>query len=282
MQRMVAEGEVFDLVVVEEAGKCYPSELVGAQHRQNRGAHRRSNALPPFEINEITNNLRSLVHSLNMEEGKGISLCGRAVGPRSLGRITKMPSQSTSFNGSPPPAAVQNVARGASHGPLGTTTLRGEYRMFQTLSDIVGRVFYDGPFDWKKVDGVPEDALPAFHKTHGRLVMVNLPHCSDERSWMEQRSASGSLHNEMEAKAAVQLAHKLSEDAGPENVVVLTPYLGQRDLIRHLLKSSNVNIEVHTVDGFQGKEREFVILSLVRNNDNPQRGGGVSWPIRGD
>ena len=268
MQRMVAEGEVFDLVVVEEAGKCYPSELVGALSIGRTvvliGDQMQ---LPPFEINEITSNLRSLVHSLNMEEGKDVSPCGRAVrAALGLHQHDTIPENVIQYLS--PHLQPFKMLHEEEHTSLSAaTTLRGEYRMFKTLSDIVGRVFYDGPFDWKKVDGVPEDALPAFHQTHGRLAMVNLPHCSDERSWMEQRSASGSLHNEMEAKVAVQLAHELSEDAGPENVVVLTPYLGQRDLIRHLLKSSKIDIEVHTVDGFQGKEREFVILSLVRNND---------------
>ena len=51
------------------------------------------------------------------------------------------------------------------------------------------------------------------------------------------------------------------------DVVILTPYIGQRDLIREMLQGVGSDIEVHTVDGFQGKEREFVVLSLVRNND---------------
>ena len=38
------------------------------------------------------------------------------------------------------------------------------------------------------------------------------------------------------------------------------------------LHTQHNNIEVHSVDGFQGREKEVVILSLVRSNPNKEVG----------
>ena len=58
-----------------------------------------------------------------------------------------------------------------------------------------------------------------------------------------------------------------------ESIGVITPYSAQVELISNMLRST-INtegdkepiIEVSTVDGFQGREKEVIILSLVRSN----------------
>ncbi|KAG0416692.1 Regulator of nonsense transcripts 1 like protein, partial [Dictyocoela roeselum] len=48
-----------------------------------------------------------------------------------------------------------------------------------------------------------------------------------------------------------------------------TPYEGQRvNIARRLgeLFSSNLNIDVSNVDAFQGREKDYIIVSLVRSN----------------
>ncbi len=47
-----------------------------------------------------------------------------------------------------------------------------------------------------------------------------------------------------------------------------------RNLVRHSadLKLLSGNISVNTVDGFQGQERDVVVISLVRANDKGQIG----------
>jgi superfamily I DNA and/or RNA helicase len=76
-----------------------------------------------------------------------------------------------------------------------------------------------------------------------------------------------------------EVALELSSLKG--RVVVLSPYQGQVDLIKRRLKKK-ANVGVFTVDGFQGKEADFVLLSMVRNNDKTSgaRWGFVSDPNR--
>ncbi len=55
----------------------------------------------------------------------------------------------------------------------------------------------------------------------------------------------------------------------PEWIGVITPYDDQRDLISSLLPEE---VEVKTVDGYQGREKEVIVLSFVRSNRKGELG----------
>jgi len=61
----------------------------------------------------------------------------------------------------------------------------------------------------------------------------------------------------------------------PDQIGIITPYEGQRSyIVTHMLKNGSVNqnlykeIEVASVDSFQGREKDYIILSCVRSNDH--------------
>jgi DNA polymerase alpha-associated DNA helicase A len=57
-------------------------------------------------------------------------------------------------------------------------------------------------------------------------------------------------------------------------------YQAQVALLTSLLRSSyGPELEIGTVDGMQGREKEAVIISLVRSNDKVPEGLLVSYPI---
>ena len=62
------------------------------------------------------------------------------------------------------------------------------------------------------------------------------------------------------------------------DVGVISPYRAQVQYLRHLLKKREYFkpfrhlITVNTVDGFQGQERDIILISLVRSNDEGQIG----------
>ena len=41
----------------------------------------------------------------------------------------------------------------------------------------------------------------------------------------------------------------------------------QVELLRHSLSTKYPSIEIRSVDGFQGREKEAIVISLVRSND---------------
>jgi len=84
---------------------------------------------------------------------------------------------------------------------------------------------------------------------------------SEEQGW---RQRYGSPFNKQEAHVCVQLVSRLVEDYGidPDQIGVITPYRGQRNVIRDELNTEYA-VDVETVDGFQGREREIIIYSVV-------------------
>ncbi|KAI4267047.1 MAG: hypothetical protein L6R38_008431 [Xanthoria sp. 2 TBL-2021] len=57
-----------------------------------------------------------------------------------------------------------------------------------------------------------------------------------------------------------------------EDIAVVTPYNAQVGLLAKALKERFVGIELGSVDGFQGREKEAVVVSLVRSNGKGEVG----------
>lgn len=78
---------------------------------------------------------------------------------------------------------------------------------------------------------------------------------------------SDSKSNEMEAALVKHhVKNLIVAGVSAEDIAVVTPYNAQLALLAHDLKERFPGIELGSVDGFQGREKEAVILSLVRSN----------------
>lgn len=55
----------------------------------------------------------------------------------------------------------------------------------------------------------------------------------------------------------------LNNGINPKNIGVISPYANQ---VRTINKKTNVDVK--SVDGFQGGEKDIIIISLVRSNNN--------------
>ncbi|WP_147274322.1 AAA domain-containing protein [Bremerella cremea] len=86
----------------------------------------------------------------------------------------------------------------------------------------------------------------------------------------EEDESTGSRANDAEARFVAKKVQQLIE-AGllPEAISVISPYAAQVQRLRNLLPAG---VEADTVDGFQGRENEAVIISLVRSNTNGEIG----------
>ncbi len=80
-----------------------------------------------------------------------------------------------------------------------------------------------------------------------------------------------SLTNPSEANLILKMAKELiSLGLAPEDIGIITPYRGQVELISS--KSDLTGLEINSVDSFQGREKEAILVSLVRSNPSGEIG----------
>lgn len=72
-----------------------------------------------------------------------------------------------------------------------------------------------------------------------------------------------SLQNEGELQVVLKLLE--TENLNPAATALITPYAGQVTAAREILPAG---MRISTVDSFQGQEKEIIIVSLVRSNDD--------------
>ena len=95
---------------------------------------------------------------------------------------------------------------------------------------------------------------------------------------------SVSKYNEAEAEAACSAVTMLLQggQCSVSDIAVVTPYAAQAKLIRRMTRRMSENsgppyVEVSSVDGFQGREKEAVVFSAVRSNDYGAIGFTSDW-----
>ena len=99
---------------------------------------------------------------------------------------------------------------------------------------------------------------------HTPLLFIDTADCDLH----ESTNASGSRYNPGEAQVVrTHVQHLLSVGVTPEQIAVITPYNGQVELLKSILLPEVAStLQIRSVDGFQGGEREAVIISLVRSS----------------
>jgi ATP-dependent RNA/DNA helicase IGHMBP2 len=105
--------------------------------------------------------------------------------------------------------------------------------------------------------------------TEQPLLFLDTAGCGHDES---QGSEDGSKHNEGEAQVVIRHVQALL-DAGvaPGAIAVITPYNAQVQALRRSLDGIE-GLEIGTVDGVQGREKEAVVISLVRSNEHGEVG----------
>ncbi|GMH57900.1 hypothetical protein TrST_g5901 [Triparma strigata] len=103
------------------------------------------------------------------------------------------------------------------------------------------------------------------------LIYVDTNGCDLE----ETTESDGSRSNEGEAQIVLGRVLKLVGEFNIDckDVGVITPYNGQVRLIKSLLKGEGLDgVDVKSVDGFQGGEKDCILISLVRSNGKGEIG----------
>jgi predicted DNA helicase len=99
------------------------------------------------------------------------------------------------------------------------------------------------------------------------LVFMDTVLCTEKGE--KQYPGSTSYYNPLEARIVQEIVGDFLKLGVPEEWIgVITPYDDQVNLIRRNLPG----VRVSTVDGFQGREKEIILLSLVRSNPKGEVG----------
>jgi predicted DNA helicase len=154
------------------------------------------------------------------------------------------------------------------YGPPLARRLDVQYRMHADIMEFPSAEFYDG--------SLQADATVAAHRlcdlpgvaasplTERPLDFIDTAGAGDD----EQLEPDGeSRLNPGEAEVVVRQVEALLAAGLPvSDVAVIAPYAAQVRWLRSLLWEKHAGLEIDTVDGFQGREKEAVVISLVRSN----------------
>ena len=150
--------------------------------------------------------------------------------------------------------------------------LRVQYRMHESIMKFPSEQFYGGKLlAHDSVARHTADELPgvaATPLTSAPVTFIDTAGAGYDENWNDLLE---SRENEGEARLAVKILRELiASGVKPKDVAILTPYVAQAKLLRTMAREPG--LEVGSVDGFQGREKEAVILSLVRSNEGGQIG----------
>lgn len=195
----------------------------------------------------------------------------------------------------------------------GSLLLSIQYRMHPSIAAFPSAVFYEGLLSTPEIleahrpfPRVLGELMP--HKDQGLAVrMIHVGgRCNERRGEANKFTntvfstgadtptlESTTYRNKAEAVRVVTLikdimGNRYEDDPfSPKTIGVVTPYTGQVQLIKSMIandaeitslaREGATSIEVKSVDGYQGRERDVIIFSAVRSNRSGNLGFLTDW-----
>ncbi|CAF4119609.1 unnamed protein product, partial [Rotaria sordida] len=133
-----------------------------------------------------------------------------------------------------------------------------QYRMHLDICALASKIFYSS-----KLETHSSVVNRTSNHCYSRLIFYNM---TDSK---EYRDENKSFRNEKEAHFVKRFYEELMsndvQSTSGRSIGVITPYTAQ---VRYLQSILSSDVEVMTVDGAQGKEKDFIILSCVRDSED--------------
>ena len=161
--------------------------------------------------------------------------------------------------------------------PECVTLLRVQYRMNDAIMRFSSDWFYDG-----LLESAPNVKFRSILDLDNPIVWVNTEGMDFNEQFIGE---SFGRINKPEAELSIRNLKDYISKIGKERVLtehidfgLISPYRAQVQYLRQLIKGDpffkpyRSLISVNTVDGFQGQERDVIIISLVRANENGEIG----------
>ena len=161
--------------------------------------------------------------------------------------------------------------------PEVVTLLRVQYRMNERIMRFSSDYFYDG-----KLESAPEIRHRGILDYDHPMLWIDTAGLDSREEFVGE---SFGRINKAEAALTLETLQQYFEKIGRDRILderidvgVISPYRAQVQYLRRLVakkeffKPYRRLISVNTVDGFQGQERDVILISLVRANDEGQIG----------
>jgi superfamily I DNA and/or RNA helicase len=158
------------------------------------------------------------------------------------------------------------------HGPGISRRLTVQYRMHEAIMGFSSSEFYESSLEAHEsvashlladIPGIVPSPL-----TSMPLLFIDTAGAGYDE---ELEPGGESRRNPSEAEVVgKQIEALLDAGLSPADVAVITPYAAQVRLLR--AQFDQRGLEIDTVDGFQGREKEAVVISLVRSNESGEIG----------
>mmetsp|Transcript_58457 Transcript_58457/g.165104 ORF Transcript_58457/g.165104 Transcript_58457/m.165104 type:complete len:930 (+) Transcript_58457:59-2848(+) len=153
--------------------------------------------------------------------------------------------------------------------------LQTQYRMHPHISSFPSKTFYEGNL----INALDRPEFESkFPNVWSKISCFGPMMFFDVKG--EHRKYKTSLVNDAEADFIIHFFKVLSElypeEPWREKLAVISPYAEQVQLIRSRFralfpKEEGCPVDVGTVDGFQGREKDCIIVSVVRANPDPDK-----------
>ncbi len=135
--------------------------------------------------------------------------------------------------------------------PYFLSRLNVQYRMHQEINDLVSGMFYNNQL-------IADDSVKDRRVLEGDIISL-VQVTGQEKMQKDSKSYYNDEELERVAKIIKDLMKKGIE---PDQIAVISPYKSQAKKLQILFE----DVEIDTVDAFQGREKDVVIISFVRSN----------------
>lgn len=160
----------------------------------------------------------------------------------------------------------------ALHGATISRRLTQQYRMHEQIMQFSSHEFYESSL--VAAQTVRQHQLADLPEvTPCPLTQAALRFYDTAGSGCDEQTESDGSSRENPGEAAFVAQHVtalIATGVAAAEIAVITPYAAQARRLREILPDEAV--EIDTVDGFQGREKEAVVISLVRSNPQGELG----------
>lgn len=145
--------------------------------------------------------------------------------------------------------------------------LNYQHRMHPNIGEFVSSSFYDGKVKMGNKTHLNRLDMPSpFNK---EVIFFDT---SNSKNPFEQNDGFSAMNNtEAETISEIILPKLFENEVNPSNIAIIAPYKSQVANIKNHINRSSCkfkNIDVSTLDSFQGKEYDIIIFSFTRSSDH--------------